>query len=217
MTLVTMRYPAPLWAELLGVVVIAAAIGSVLLLLRQFGGGNRSFPVEVALVIGAVVGSIIFIEFIRRSRLLWLLLGSRLEIFRTMERVVARVFLRVGLSLAVFASVLHLLVEPIPAARIAGIAAIFVGLTPLMLYIGMVSIRGIRWLETGLLLLAFGSGLVLVIQVLRPDDDLGTTVVIVGIQLSIAVALRYFARRRWITIDWIAFKPPPAGAGFLVS
>jgi hypothetical protein len=215
MALVTMRYPAPLLQELSLGVLFVCGIAAFIWVMQQVLGGDQPFPLEAAVVGGAIIGTLALIEFFRRSRLLWLLLGSRLEIFATMERVALRLCLQLSLILGAFLILLHLTIQPVTAGRAAALAGLTVGLVPLILYSGLASIRGIDVIAVALTAVILLGAIALTVLAAIPGPNFVAILAIAGTLLGLTIVVRNLAKRRWRSIDWRTFRPRSIKTRFL--
>jgi hypothetical protein len=150
---------------------------------------------------------------VQQSRRAWLRVGgSRVRVFRAVERQMARFYLRVFtcITALVLASILVFDTPPTEAAW--GIA-LMASAALYSVCMGLVSVRTAWPVALGLLVMLVVQALLLGMEqrLPRPPEP-GA---LLGVQLAAAAVLRAVAELRWRSIDWLRLRPTRLGRSAL--
>jgi hypothetical protein len=156
---------------------------------------------------------------VRQSRHLWLRVpGSRIQVFRVIERRMARLYARVVTCIAAFVlASLWLFETPLDEAAWG-----FALMSSAALYSACMALAAVRtvWLVAGGMVFIFAVQMVVLMVLAQqpgpPVDPPGVTqlAATVGIQLAGAALFRGLAELRWRSIDWLKFRPLRIGRSF---
>ncbi len=185
------------WVVALGQAVPVAAAGWLIFDLRAW----TFFLVLFTAIQGAITSTAA-----ARSRVLWLRLGwTRAEMF---QRVEAAYWRYNAYSLGV----LLLLFIGFGAYRELSTPVLALGLPLLVLgsvvssYLGLMMTRGLRWLE---IVLGIGTMTLLIRASLATSDAEAGMALAVELELALAalaVTYRWWAKRRWLRLDWLVCR-----------
>jgi hypothetical protein len=210
---------------------VAAGVGVLLclvapLLIRYLPGSQQSMTAPFTSFLGPFYATL-FMAFgasliVRQSRHVWLRVpGSRIQVFRLIERAMARLYARVVTCItALLLASLWVFDTPLSEAAWG-----FVLMSSAALYSACVGLAAVRtvWLVAGGMLAAFAVqlvGLMVVGQEPGPPVDppsVTQLVAVVGIQLAGAGLFRALAELRWRSIDWLKFRPLRIGRNAIHS
>lgn len=150
--------------------------------------------------------------FAARGRYLWLLgCGSRAEIFR---RVECLIWLSLGMPLLLILTLLlsvDFFVTPLPARRLIAAPMFVLAYTPLVVYLGLVRLRNLGWVEMLLVVLAAGISMGIYSGVVRSGISPTAMMAVLGMLFAAAVGARFWARYRWQHVDWQEFRAARPG------
>jgi hypothetical protein len=141
-----------------------------------------------------------------RSRVLWLKVGwTRAEMFRRVEAaywrynayplgVLLLLFILFGTYREVSTPVLAL---GVPLLVLGGVVSS---------YLGLMMTRGLRWLEV---VLGIGTMTLLIqtsLAVIDTDSDMALAIELEFLLAVLAVVFRFWARQRWLNLDWLVCR-----------
>ena len=203
---------------------IAASVGVILCLLapllRYLPGQRPTTPPFTGFLYAFY--ATLFVAFganliVRQSRHAWLRVpGSRVQVFRLIERMIARLYARVVACItALLVASLWVLDTPLNEAAWG-----FALMSSAALYSACLGLAAVRtvWLIAAGLIAAFPMqvGVLAVISQPQPPGVAQLTAA-VALQLVGAGFFRALAERRWRSIDWLKFRPLRIGRNAIHS
>jgi MFS family permease len=188
---------------------LVAALALPLVIMTRFVHETPSVWVYFLTIFSTVTGAYSG-QAVERSRALWLRGDwSRAALFSLVERSVWRRNAHVlgALALVIFGVGLS---AGFPAVMLTVSVPMLVLGTVLSTYLGLMTTRGLRWLEIVLAVAVMLLLMVLAVLVARTSMDVVGIVAMESGLAVLAIVLRFTARRRWTQLDWMMCRPDRA-------
>ena len=196
--------------------VIAAAAGALLCLvaslLRYMPGQQPAAPRFTSFVWAFYAMFFVALwahQIARQSRRVWLSVpGPRVQVFRLVERTMARLF-AIALSCITALVLVSLWLHETPPSEVAWGIALMASAALYSVCMGLASVRSTWLIAGGVLIMTIVQAVVL--EAVQKPAGTAQIVAVIGIQLAAAAAFRILAALRWRDIDWLKFRPQRFG------